>query len=105
MSSLPHEYNILEKAGSWLGYQHSDETKKKLKGENHPNYGKPKYEGSGKPSQQIEVTDITNNTTTYYISMHEAARALNISYSVINMYFSRNQVKAYKGIYTFRRLN
>jgi len=37
-----------------------------LTGENHPNYGKPKYEGSGKPSQVIEVTDITNNQTTTY---------------------------------------
>ena len=25
---LPHEYNILPKAGSWLGNQHSDESKK-----------------------------------------------------------------------------
>jgi hypothetical protein len=104
MSSLPHEYNILEKAGSWLGHQHSDETKKKLKGENHPNYGKPKYEGSGKPSQQIEVTDITNNTTTYYISMHEAARALNLpNFNIIRNYILRNQQKPYKGKYTFKK--
>jgi len=30
LSSLPHEYNILEKAGSWLGHKHSDETKQIL---------------------------------------------------------------------------
>jgi len=29
LSCLPHEYNILEKAGSWLGHKHNDETKKK----------------------------------------------------------------------------
>jgi hypothetical protein len=28
------------------------------KGENNPNFGKPKAEGAGKPSQVIEVTDI-----------------------------------------------
>ena len=44
LSSLPHEYNILPKAGSRLGSKHSDETKKiisdALKGSNHPMYGK-----------------------------------------------------------------
>jgi len=48
------------------------------KGENNPNYGK-KVEGSGKPSQVIEVSDIKNNTTTSYDSIHEVARALNIN--------------------------
>ena len=27
LSFLPHEYNILQKAGSWLGHNHSDDTK------------------------------------------------------------------------------
>ena len=27
LCSLPHEYNILQKAGSWLGHKHSDESK------------------------------------------------------------------------------
>jgi len=27
LCSLPHEYNILQKAGSWLGHKHSDEAK------------------------------------------------------------------------------
>ena len=30
LCSLPHEYNILPKAGSWLGHKHSDETKTKI---------------------------------------------------------------------------
>ena len=104
LSSLPHEYNILEKAGSRLGSKHSDDTKKILseanKGEKNPNYGQ-KVEGSGKPSQAIEVTDITNNITTSYNSISEAARVLNIHKSVIDNYFSRNQTKPYKGKYTF----
>lgn len=71
-------------------------------GENHPNYGK-KVEGAGRPSQQIEVTDITNSTTTSYDSISEAGRALNISQTVITNYFFRNQQKPYKGQYIFKK--
>ena len=68
------------------------------------NKGKPRPEGTGKPSQQIEVTDIKNNITTTYISMSEASKALNINETVIGKYFSRNQKKPYKGQYTFNKL-
>ena len=108
LCSLPHEYNILPKAGSWLGHKHSDKTKQILsevnKGNNHPNYGKARYEGSGRPSQAIEVTDIKNDTTISYDSISEAAKALNIKRTRIVMYFSRNQTKPYKGQYTFKKL-
>jgi len=88
LSCLPHEYNILEKAGSWLGHKHSDDTKTKIsdalkgeknpmfgktlsnetkqilseanKGKKNPMYNKPKPEGAGKPSQAIEVTDMAS---------------------------------------------
>jgi len=73
-------------------------------GENNPNYGK-KVEGSGRPSQVIEVTDIQNNTTTSYDSIHEATRALNLpSHKIISMYIIRNQQKPYKGKYTFKKI-
>jgi len=53
-------------------------------------HGKPRPSGAGKPSQQIEVTDIKNNTTTYYDSMGEAARALNLpSHKVISDYIKK----------------
>jgi group I intron endonuclease len=125
------EYNILKTAGSSLGFKHSEETLKKLRnrkhseetkakmsdtakkidhsgryksGENHPNYGKPKTEGSGNPSQAIEVTDIKNNITTSYDSILKASIALNISFQAISIYFIRNQQKPYKGRYTFKKL-
>jgi group I intron endonuclease len=45
--SLPHEYNILPKAGSSLGHKHFDETKTKisdsLKGNTHSDDTKKKY--------------------------------------------------------------
>jgi hypothetical protein len=107
LSSLEHQYNILEKAGSLLGHKHSDETKQIMsetkKGENNPMYGKPKPKGAGKPSQKIEVTDIKNNTTTCYDSKSAAARALNLpNHFIISNYIIRNQKKPYKGIYTFK---
>ena len=108
LCSLPHEYNILPKAGSPLGRNHTKETKIIMsdakKGEKNPMYNKPKPEGAAKPSQSIEVTDITNNTTISYDSMSEAARALNIKHSTITNYILRNQKKPYKGIYTFKKV-
>ena len=82
------------------GTTRSDETKKIM---SDTRKGKPKIEGSGSPSQAIEVTDIKNNTTTSYNSISEAARALNIFQVVISKYFSRNQKKPYKGKYTFTK--
>jgi len=135
LCSLPHEYNIAQKAGAPMyGRKHSEETIKILSetntGEKNPMYGKnhseetktimsdakkgntngfkkgqAKLEGSGNPSQAIEVVDIINNITTYYISMHEAARVLNIPhFNVIRNYILRNQKKPYKGKYTFKKL-
>ena len=131
LCSLPHEYNILPKAGSWLGHKHSDETKKILSeantGNKNPNYGqnhsdetkqiisdamigntnkkgKPRAEGAGKPSQKIEVTDIKNNQTTTYDSVSAAAKTLNIKQSTITNYILLNQQKPYKGIYSFKKV-
>ena len=68
-------------------------------------HGKPRPSGAGKPSQQIEVTDIKNNTTTSYDSINEAAIALNLpSYRIISNYIKNNKQKPYKGIYTFKKV-
>jgi len=92
------------------GKNHTEETKKIMsdakKGNNNGfKKGEPRLEGAGKPSQAIEVTDISNNTTTSYDSISEAARVLNISKSRIFEYFSKNQQKPYKGQYTFKKVN
>jgi len=88
------------------GKNHSDDIKKKISDAmtgNTNKKGKPRAEGAGKPSQAIEVVDIKNNITTSYDSISEAARALNIRKSVIDMYFTNNQQKPSKGIYTFNK--
>ena len=62
-------------------------------------------EGSGKPSQAIEVTDSELNITTLYNSFNEAARALNLpSYRIIANYIKNNQTKPYKGRYIFKKI-
>ena len=84
------------------GTNHSDETKKIM---SDTRKGKPKIEGSGKPCQAIEVTDIKKNITTYYDSIHEAARALHLpGHTAIYNYIKNNQKKPYKGIYTFKKI-
>jgi len=104
------EYNIAQDPTAPMsGRKHSDKTKTIMsegkKGENHPNYGKQKFEGAGRPSQQIEVTDVKNNNKTSYNSMGEAAKALNlISYKAISDYFRQNQKKPYKGQYIFKKI-
>jgi group I intron endonuclease len=98
-----------------FGQNHSDETRQKisdaLTGESNPNYGKPRSdEIRGKislsmpNSSKIEVFDLQENTTTYYNSMSEAARALNISsHKIISQYIKINQTTLYKGRYTFKK--
>jgi hypothetical protein len=107
------EYNICKKPGAPMsGRTHSDETKIKMsdsqKKNDHSGRFKPgqkKLEGAGRPSQAVEVTDTTNNTTTSYNSIREAARVLNLpSHKTIDNYIKNNQIKAYKGKYIFKKL-
>jgi hypothetical protein len=53
---------------------------------------------------KIKVFDLQEKTTTSYNSISEAARALKINKAIISKYFTRNQQKPYKGIYTFKKL-
>jgi hypothetical protein len=73
-----------------------------MKGENNPRFNKARPSEAGRTSQQIEVLDNKTNKTTTYDSMREAARALNLpNFNIIRNYILHNQVKPYKGIYTF----
>ena len=84
-----------------IGLKRSDKTKKII---SDAKKGQPRPSGAGKPSKSIEVFDLQEKTMTTYNSISEAARALNINYTSIVMYFSNNQTKPYKGQYTFKKL-
>jgi len=117
---LKPEYNLLPKAGSSLGYKHTEESLAKMAasrlgkihsyetrakigeavmGKNHPMFGKPRAIGAGKSSQTVLVIDLVKNTETTYISFSEAAAALGIRRTAISTYISRNQQKPFKDIY------
>jgi hypothetical protein len=97
----------LKKAGSILGYKHSEENLAKMrvakKGENNPMFGK-KNSASQPNSIKIEVTDLYLNSKTTYNSVREAARALNIDRKTISNYFKNNQIKPYKKRYVFTKI-
>ena len=91
-----------------FGKNHSDESKKimseALKGRKLSDKTKQKISDAMPNSIKIEVSDIKNNITTFYDSMHEAARELNLpNHMIIYNYIKNNQKKPYKGKYTFKR--
>jgi len=133
LKKIKPEYNIsLDPSAPMSGRKHSAKTKiimsdtrKGITGENHPRYGKNHTEetkiimsdvkkGEKNPmfgknrsdkSIQIEVTDLQEKTFTYYDSFSEAVKALNLpSHNVISNYILRNQIKPYKGRYTFKKI-
>lgn len=91
---------------SMTGRKHSPETLQKMSTAQNPGHfqkGKAKTEGSGRPSQQIEVFDNKTNQTINFESISEAARVLNISsHKTISNYIRNNQVKPYKDRFIFR---
>jgi group I intron endonuclease len=131
---LPHEYNILPNAGSRLGSRHTEETRAKqaagmmgeknsmygkkrihseetrakqaagVKGEKNPRYGKARADGAGSPSQRIEVLDILTNSVTQYDSISAAGLALGIKSTTISTFIGRDQKKAYKDSYIFKKI-
>ena len=62
---------------------------------------KPKYNYN---SIGIEVIDLKQNTTTFYPSMSQAAKPLNISTTAIVNFFIKNQIKPHKSRYLFKKV-
>ena len=111
------EYNIVKNPTlpPMSGRKHSEETKTIMSDRKHSEEtkktkisdaakGRPKPEGSGRASQAIEVFDLELKTTTYYDSIREAGRALNIDESSIRYHLKSNNKKPCKKIYMFAGL-
>ena len=67
----------------------SQEHKEQIKRLGEKNKGRPRTEGSGKPSVSIEVIDLETGIKTIYPSISEAAGAIGITHSSISMAFKR----------------
>lgn len=67
----------------------SPENKEHLKRLALQNKGRPRPEGSGRPSISIEVFDTLNNERTEYPSISEAARAIGVTEAAIRSAFTR----------------
>jgi group I intron endonuclease len=85
------------------GKNHSEETRARMF---NVQKGRPRTEGSGRPSQKIEVYDIKTNITKEFDSISAAALALNIRQSTISRYLARKDQKQkfYKNQYAFKKL-
>ena len=62
-------------------------------------------EGSGRPSQKVEVFDLTKDIKTTYDSISDAARALGVRKSGISMYLNRNTDNPFKGRYILKKIH
>ena len=67
-------------------------------------YNKPRVEGSGRPSQRLEVFDNLTNQKIVYDSMGAAALVLNIRVLSISTYFAYNRTTPFKKRYLKKKL-
>ena len=68
-------------------------------------YNKPRVEGSGRPSQRLEVFDNLTNQKIVYDSMGAAALALNLRASSISTYFAENRTTLFGKRYLFKKID
>lgn len=80
------EYNILKTPGS-------------------PAHMKEYFEANPVSGSKVEVTDVQTNTTTTYVSIRGAARALSIDRRYIEHFINLNQTKPVFDRYTFKLIN
>ena len=99
---LKPELNILKKAGSPLGYSHSDKAIKQISNSligNKRSLGRKKPIGSGVPSISLKVLNKETGETNIFPSISEAAIALGVNVGSIRNYFTRKTQTPFKGIF------
>jgi hypothetical protein len=103
---LKPEYNILKRAGSNLGFKHSEATKFRMSinnaKEKHPFYGKKRSEETklrmslnSKTALTVKIKDISTNDANIFRSNIQAGKYLGISERTIRNYKKSGRV--YKG--------
>ena len=95
---LKPEYNILKKAGSPLGFKHSDEAKARMRGPRNRSLEhtrKLKEDIDRLNSQHsiaIEVLDIEKDTKIEYASVRLTCRELNCAHVTVKKYIDSNKL-------------
>lgn len=111
---LNPEYNILKKAGSILGFKHSEATKLKMSMNNtkekHPFYGKKRSEETilrmsinSKTALTVKINDISTNEVKVLRSNVQAGKYLGVSERTIRNYKKSGRI--YKGKYLILSCN
>lgn len=104
---LKPEFNILTKAGSPLGYKHSEEAIKKISNSlmgNKRSLNRKKPVSSGAPSILLKVLNNETGETKIYPSISEAAKALGVNEGSIRNYFTRKTQTPFKGIFVLEKI-
>ena len=92
------EYNILKKAGSALGFKHSEEAKIKMRGPRNrsPEHTRKLKEHidrlNSKHSIRVEVSDIEKGTKIEYASIRLTCRELKCNDTTIKKYIDSNKL-------------
>lgn len=95
---LKPEYNILKKAGSPLGFKHSDEAKTKMRGRRNRSLEHTRklkehiYRLNSQHSIAIEVLDIEKDTKIEYASIRLTCRELNCADVTVKNYLDSNKL-------------
>jgi excinuclease UvrABC nuclease subunit len=108
IDKLKPEYNILKKAGSILGFKHSEGTKLRMSinntKEKHPFYGKKRSEETilrisinSKIALTVKINDISTNEVKIFRSNVQAGKYLGVSEGTIRNYKKSGRI--YKGKY------
>jgi hypothetical protein len=95
--TLNPQYNILQTAGSSLGYKHREETIVKFKARRHTEETKAKILASIATSISVSVTDLETNVTTIYASAAQAAKAIGCRHKAVLERVHNSQMGPYKG--------
>lgn len=106
MDNLSPQYNIVEMAGSTLGYKHTLESLKKMRNlvlSDEVRKIKALATENATASRRISiiVENIQTNVKTEYISLSEASRALGLSKSAFSQALINNKIL--KKIYSVKR--
>jgi len=113
ITTLKPEYNILQKAGSSLGFKHTEETIIKMslakKGKKSSFLGKIQDEEvktkiSEIKGTPIKVLDLETNATSTHFSIRKAAEILGVTHKALTYHFKKTDSFVFKDRYLVEKV-